>query len=44
MSSNFLVLYESASGFSLFSITESDEIGALLEEVKMKFSNMRRSE
>jgi hypothetical protein len=30
---SFHVLFESASGYGLFSILESDEIGALLSEV-----------
>lgn len=34
---SFHVLFESASGYGLFSILESDEIGALLNEVSDKF-------
>jgi hypothetical protein len=30
---SFFTLYESASGFALFSVLESEEIGSLLEEV-----------
>jgi len=30
---SFYVLFESASGFGLFSVLESEEIGALLKEV-----------
>lgn len=30
---SFYTLFESASGFALFSILESEEIGNLLEEV-----------
>ena len=31
---SFYTLYESASGFALFSVLESEEIGSLLDEVK----------
>jgi hypothetical protein len=32
-STSFYTLFESASGFALFSVLESEEIGALLDEV-----------
>ena len=31
---SFYILFESASGFGLFSVLESDEIGALLKDVR----------
>ena len=34
---SFFTLYESASGFALFSVLESEEIGSLLDEVNSNF-------
>ena len=34
---SFFTLYESASGFALFSVLESEEIGSLLDEVSSYF-------
>ena len=37
---SFYALFESASGYALFSILEAEEIGAFLEEVEtLKFTN-----
>lgn len=39
---SFYVLFESASGYGLFSVIESEEIGSLLEEVQSSFSDLSR--
>lgn len=44
---SFYALFESASGYGLFSILETEEIGAFLEEVRyndeLAFADMRRN-
>lgn len=39
---SFFVLFESASGFGLFSILESEEIGSLVEEVQSSINDLSR--
>ena len=44
---SFYALFESASGYGLFSILETEEIGAFLEEVRyndaLAFADTRRN-
>lgn len=44
---SFYALFESASGYGLFSILETEEIGAFLEEVRydyaLAFADMRKT-
>ena len=42
MSSSFYTLFESASGYGLFSILESEEIGSLLSEVQASINDLPR--
>jgi nucleolar protein 56 len=42
MSSSFYTLFESASGYGLFSILESEEIGSLLAEVQASINDLPR--
>jgi len=39
---SFFQLFESASGYALFSILESDEIGSLLAEVQASTNDLSR--
>lgn len=41
-STSFYTLFESASGYALFSILESEEIGSLLEEVQASMNDLSR--
>jgi len=41
-STSFFVLFESASGYGLFSVLENEEIGSLLEEVQAGMSDLSR--
>ena len=41
-STSFHVLFESASGYALFSVLEGEEIGALLNEVQAGMSDFSR--
>ena len=39
---SFYTLFESASGYGLFSVLENEEIGSLLEEVQAGMSDLAR--
>ena len=39
---SFFVLFESASGFALFSVLESEEIASLLDEVQASINDLSR--
>jgi nucleolar protein 56 len=39
---SFQVLFDSASGYSLFSVLESEEIGSLTDEVQAGMSDLAR--
>ena len=39
---SFYTLFESASGYGLFSVIESEEIGSLLEEVQAGMTDLAR--
>ena len=41
-STSFFTLFESASGYALFSILETDEIGSLLNEVQESINDLSR--
>lgn len=41
-STSFYTLFESASGYGLFSILESEEIGSLLSEVQQGITDLSR--
>ena len=41
-STSFYTLYESASGYALFSVLENEEIGSLLDEVQASINDLSR--
>jgi nucleolar protein 56 len=41
-STSFYTLFESASGYALFSVLENEEIGSLLEDVQAGMSDLSR--
>lgn len=41
-STSFFTLFESASGYGLFSVLESEEIGSLLEEVQASINDLSK--